>query len=554
MSTPSSADSSSASQLPADLNGIGNLTLVQLVQADQERRWVAERPTVEEYLACYPRLRENAEAVVALLFHEFRLRQRAAEQPQLKEFAGRFPELAEPLRAVLSLNDSIGDAIASAAVPAPATPTTESLPPSPSQTTGDHVGQLGPPTRWSAPPSTAAGASAGMVEMPGYTILGVLGRGGMGVVYKARQTALGRIVALKMILHADHAGKEERRRFQAEAEAVAQLQHPNIIQVYEVGQHDGLPSFSLEFCAGGSLADQLDGTPWEPKRAAALVAVLGRAMHTAHQAGLVHRDLKPGNILLTADGTPKVTDFGLVKRLDVSGGTQTGAVIGTVEYMAPEQAGKAQQVGPAADIYSLGVILYELLTGRPPFKATAADWMDTVQRVVHEEPVPVRRLQPKVPRDIETICHKCLEKEPQKRYESANAMAEDLRRFITEEPVQARPTGGIEKTVRWCRRNRGLAASLAALALSLLFGGIGICWSAIETRLALRDRNAALQREKETALRLITFLRENPSLLSLGKDAIIERFRAQAPDVTPDEAGQAVAGAEQAADGTLFGD
>ncbi len=204
------------------------------------------------------------------------------------------------------------------------------------------------------------------VQVPGYEVLELLGKGGMGVVYKARQVALNRVVALKMILHAEHAGPAERQRFQVEAEAMARLQHPNIVQVFEVGSHDGLPFLTLEYCSGGSLAQRLDGTPWPVRESARLVQTLADAAHAAHAAHVVHRDLNPANVLLTATGQPKIADFGLAKKLGQRGRTQTGAVVGTPSYMAPEQAsGKGKEVGPAADIYALGAILYELLTGRP---------------------------------------------------------------------------------------------------------------------------------------------------------------------------------------------
>jgi WD40 repeat protein/tRNA A-37 threonylcarbamoyl transferase component Bud32 len=310
--------------------------------------------------------------------------------------------------------------------------------------------------------------------VPGYEILGALGQGGMGVVYKARQEALGRVVALKMILHAEHAGPDARQRFQAEAEAVARLQHPHIVQVYEVGEHHGLPFFSLEYCPGGSLADQLDGIPWEPARAAALVQTLARAMHAAHQAQVIHRDLKPANVLLAEGGTPKVTDFGLAKRLDIQGATQTGAVVGTPSYMAPEQAGGHKDVGPAADTYALGAILYELLTGRPPFKAATP--LDTLLQVLSEEPVAVRRLQPGVPRDLETICHKCLEREARKRYASALDLADDLRRWEAGEPIRARPVGRLERAWKWARRKPAAAALLGvSAAAALLLAGV-VAW------------------------------------------------------------------------------
>jgi serine/threonine-protein kinase len=284
----------------------------------------------------------------------------------------------------------------------------------------------GPPPADAAtlPPAPAGSLpAAGPVAVPGYELLGELGRGGMGVVYRARQVGLNRLVALKMVLAGGHASAADLARFRTEAEAIARLQHPNIVQVHEVGAHNGLPYFSLEFCTGGSLDRQLDGTPWEPTKAAALVETLARAVQAAHARQIVHRDLKPGNVLLAADGTPKVTDFGLAKRLDSGAGqTASGAILGTPSYMAPEQAGgDTKAIGPAADIYALGAILYELLTGRPPFKAATP--LDTVLQVVNDDPVPPTRLNPQTPRDLETIALKSLAKDPAKRYASAAALA-----------------------------------------------------------------------------------------------------------------------------------
>jgi tRNA A-37 threonylcarbamoyl transferase component Bud32 len=305
------------------------------------------------------------------------------------------------------------------------------------------------------------------VRIPGYEVLGLLGKGGMGVVYKARQTALDRIVALKMILHAEHAGSAERQRFQAEAEAAARLQHPNIVQVFEVGTHDGLPFLTLEYCPGGSLAQRLDGTPWPIREAAHLVETLAGAAQAAHAARVVHRDLNPANVLLTTTGQPKIADFGVAKKLGEHGRTQTGTMMGTPSYMAPEQAsGKAKEAGPAADIYALGAIFYALLTGRPPFQAATP--LDTILQVAANEPVPVRRLRPQVPRDLETICHKCLEKDPAKRYASAESLAADLRHFLAGEPIRARPVSRWERGWKWAKRRPAAAVATAASAIALL--------------------------------------------------------------------------------------
>ena len=263
----------------------------------------------------------------------------------------------------------------------------------------------------------------------GYEILDVLGRGGMGIVYKARQVSLDRLIALKMVRSAD-TDWEELARIRTEAGTIARLQHPNIVQVYEVGEHAGAPYLALELLAGGSLTQRIHGTPLPVAQAAQIAEDLARAIQHAHERGIIHRDLKPGNVLLTPEGTSKITDFGLAKRLEGSSlQTATGAILGTPSYMAPEQAqGKTRELGPAVDVYALGAILYEMLTGRPPFRGETP--LDTVQQVVGQEPVPLTRLNPKVPRDLETICLKCLEKRPTQRYPSAGALADEVRRFL----------------------------------------------------------------------------------------------------------------------------
>jgi serine/threonine-protein kinase len=311
----------------------------------------------------------------------------------------------------------------------------------------------------------------------GYEVHEVLGRGGMGVVYKAWHERLHRPVALKMLLSGVNARTEELERFLREAEAVAGLRHPNIVHVYDVGDADGRPYFTMEFVEGGSLSQQIQGVPQPVHKAAVLTATVADAVHAAHQSGIVHRDLKPANILLTSDGTPKVTDFGLARRLEGGGClTLSGAALGTPSYMAPEQArGDKGATGPATDVYALGAILYELLTGRPPFRSETA--AVTLQQVLTEEPAPPARLNSRVPRDLETICLKCLSKQAARRYASAKDLAEDLRRFECGESIAARRAGALERGVRWLRRRPALATALAAgVLLALTFAGVGVGW------------------------------------------------------------------------------
>ncbi|HEX5272457.1 MAG TPA: protein kinase, partial [Gemmataceae bacterium] len=337
--------------------------------------------------------------------------------------------------------------------------------------------------------------------VPGYEILGVLGRGGMGVVYKARQTKLNRQVALKMIRAGGSAGEADLARFRVEAEAVARMQHPNIVQIYEVGETDGCPFFSLEYVDGGSLDRKLQGTPQPPRKAAEMMETLARAIDFAHQKGIVHRDLKPANVLMTADGRLKVTDFGLAKRFEDKdeGQTRTGAIMGTPSYMAPEQAsGHTKDTGPAADVYSLGAILYDMLTGRPPFKGETV--LDTLQQVQNLDPVRPRNLQPKVPADLETICLKALEKDAAKRYANARELADDLRRFLDGVPILARPSPAWERAWKWARRRPALAALAAVSALFVLSLTAGaLAYGGVQGQLAREQENKARAEEARAA-------------------------------------------------------
>ena len=331
-------------------------------------------------------------------------------------------------------------------------------------------------------------------QIPGYEILGELGRGGMGVVYKARQEKVNRLVALKMILRSGFASPDARLRFLWEGEVLGRLQHPNIVQIYDVGTHEGHPFFALEFVEGGNLHDFTKKQPIPPRAAAALVETLARAMHYAHCNGVIHRDLKPANVLLTSDGQAKITDFGIAKQVERDTEfTATGALIGTPQYMAPEQAErKAKHATPATDVYALGAILYELLAGRPPFSGETV-W-EVLRQITDTEPPSLHALQTGLPRDLVTICHKCLQKEPTRRYASAESLAEDLRRCQEDRPIGARPVSRLERTWRWCRRNPAMA-TLTTLTLVLLLAG-----SITSTLLgfwAIRERDQATARTAE---------------------------------------------------------
>lgn len=330
------------------------------------------------------------------------------------------------------------------------------------------------------------------VHVPGYEIVKELGRGGMGVVYLAKQIKADRLVALKMILSQEHAGKEEVRRFCNESHAIARLHHAHIVQIYDVGEHDGRPYFSLEYCAGGTLVGLLNRGPLEPAKAAGLVRSLAKAMQAAHDKNVVHRDLKPANILFSHEGSPKITDFGLARRLDEASQTQSGAVMGTPSYMAPEQAGaKTDTIGPTTDVYALGAILYDCLTGRPPFRSATA--MDTVMQVINHDPVAPRHLAPQTPHDLEVICLKCLQKDQSKRYQTAAELADDLRRFLHNEPISARPASMMEQVQKWVRRRPAIAGLLGGLALLMLLLIIG----GIRYNILVQDqRDEALRQEK----------------------------------------------------------
>jgi serine/threonine-protein kinase len=427
----------------AEAGPLGIADRAAVLRVDQRQRWQASQGVeAEEYLQRHPEVCADAEAAVDLIFHEYLLRERLGERPGKQEYLERFPEYAGVLADQIELHRAVAGSV--------------SAPTLPPEVEGQTLAAA--PGEWSELPC-----------VPGYEVLAELGRGGMGVVYRARQRSLNRIVALKMVLAGAHAGAQELARFRAEAEAAARLAHPNIVQVHEVGAHQGRPFFAMEYVEGGSLEEKLGGTPLPAGQAAELVKTLAQAVQAAHDKGVVHRDLKPANVLLTAParppaaerdaagglafGVPKITDFGLAKRLDGEvGQTQSGAIMGTPSYMAPEQAaGRSKAVGPACDVWALGAILYECLTGRPPFKGATP--LDTILQVLERDPVPVRLLNPKVQRDLETICLRCLEKEPHRRYGSAGALAADLDRFLRGESISIRSVNVLDRLARALERD-----------------------------------------------------------------------------------------------------
>jgi eukaryotic-like serine/threonine-protein kinase len=511
------------------------MDLVETLRAEQRRQWLrGERLFVEAIFERHPELLAIPACALELLYSEMVLREEAGDITTLDEYVRRFPCFASQLPPLFEVHRALE-----------------------SNLLLDSTSLSGA--------AAGAGLAAPWPVVPGYEILEVLGRGGMGIVYKAWHIQLKRLVALKMILPESDITPELLARFQNEAEAVARLRHPHIVQIYEIGLEGGRPYLSLEYVDGGGLNKQLDGTPQPPRMAAALLRTLALAIHHAHECGIVHRDLKPANILLqrsevggrrsevggrrsevggqksevggqksevsaatdqpadlrppisdlrpltsdlrpptsdlrppTSALWPKITDFGLAKIFSAGGNarTQSGAVLGTPSYIAPEQAeGKGRAIGPATDVYALGAILYEMLTGRPPFKGQSP--LDTLRLVLAETPVAVSRLQPKVPRDLETICAHCLEKEPGKRYASALSLAEDLERFENKRPIRARRTGSGERAWRWCRRNPALAAvsalAVAAVVAALVLG-VRFAIHEVEAAASLRTALAESQR------------------------------------------------------------
>jgi tRNA A-37 threonylcarbamoyl transferase component Bud32/tetratricopeptide (TPR) repeat protein len=408
-----------------------------------------------------------------LLSLDLEYRRRLGEQPEARAYCERFPEFAAPAASDLA------------------------QPPSDlTKRRGERsVGSRAPTIGSSASPGTPGDDQLGFsldeyqeFAAAGFEVIGELGRGGMGVVLKARQPALNRSVALKVVKSGAFASEAELVRFRSEAEAVAQLDHPNIVPIYEVGKCRGQHFFSMKLVRGTSLDRRLVEFARDPRASARLVATVAQAVHHAHQRGILHRDLKPANVLVDEHGQPYVTDFGLAKRLDAGqDATQSGAILGTPSYMSPEQAsGSRGAISTSTDVYGLGTVLYALLAGRAPFAGTTL--IDTLEMVRTQTPESPRLLNPRVPRDLETICLKCLEKEPHRRYQSAQALAEDLDRWLNGLPILARPTSAATRFVFWCRRNPALAAMAAVLVLALSGGMAGITW---KWREAVRERTQA---------------------------------------------------------------
>jgi tetratricopeptide (TPR) repeat protein len=475
----------------ASAGDISETQLIEWLCSDQIQGWHAgQRIPAEAYLAMLPTLQLEGNAAFELVYNEFMLRESMGESPGFEEFTWRFPKLADRLTRQIAFHRVLTDTEVARG----------------KQEEGAATSRLAGDRGW-----TDCAPVAGAPEIPGYRIVSELGRGGAGVVYKARQLTLNRLVALKVI-QADQPGMPGAvERFRAEAEAVARFQHANIIQVYEVGEHDGLGFLSLEYAAHGSLAQEIAGTPQDPTESARLLGELAGAIHYAHGCGIVHRDLKPANVVITEARVPKITDFGLAKLLEQeAGATLCGTILGTPSYMAPEQLlGGVAPITPAADVYALGAILYELLTGRPPFKGATP--MSTLDQVANHEAFPPSKLQRNTPADLETICMKCLEKDPSRRYATAAALADDLRRFLGGRPILARPTPFWEKARKWARRRPGIASALvgAAASIAVVFAGVlyynarlqaGV-WAARvaktqadrNARLALEQRNLALK-------------------------------------------------------------
>lgn len=516
------------------------------VELDRRRR-SGEDVKVESFFQQFPALAQDAEAAIELIYTELVLREELGETVRSEDYYRRFPQWADRLRKLMAVHDGL---------PQMSKHPTQAMhsgvqPPQPAPTAVE---------RFNVPRSPAM-LQLGY-HLGDYEIVNVLGRGGSGIVYLGRSTKTHKMVAIKMILDGHWAGSDLISRFQAEAKVLSRLHHPNIVQIYTVSQWQGLPYFVMEYVGGGSLADQMTGQPLPFRSVARMIASLSRAIQLAHNQGVVHRDIKPGNILLVGGKGPlfshpspalqnparepaltaKLTDFGLAKFLDEAGTlelarrqpTRTGAIIGTPSYMAPEQAlGRNKDVGPATDVYALGAVLYECLTGRPPFQG--ATYLDTLEQVRNNEPVSLRRLQPMIPSDLETICLKCLNKTPGKRYSRAADLAADLERFVEGQQIQARPVSHLDRLVNWCIKkpvHATMTGAIIVLSALIVFGTI----------LAIvrldQARNRADQAKQEALNRLFDSYVSQARVFQLSQQAG-RRFRAlellrEAVQIKPD--------------------
>jgi eukaryotic-like serine/threonine-protein kinase len=450
----------------------------------RERLRAGESARVEELLEIHPLLARNDEAVLELIHAEVSTRNDMGQRPTLEEWEERFPRLLPRVEQIVSLR-SVFDS---------------------------EMPTLTDSSAGTADPLASVQAPDGRLRIGNYQILQEIGRGGMGVVYRARQANLSRIVALKMILAGEHAGLRERARLRNEAQAAAQLMHPNVVQIFEIGEHEGLPFLAMEYVAGGNLTRTLRAMPQAFRWSARLTETMARAIHVAHLCGIVHRDLNPSNILIALDGTPKISDFGLAKFLvDDKGLSLSGVLLGTPSYMAPEQvSGNGQTIGPGTDVYALGALLYEMLTGAAPFRGFTP--METLCQVMEAELVPPSRLRHGVPEDLETICLKCLDRDPAGRYSSAEDLAEDLRRYQENQPIQARRTSKCRQALQWtCRQP--MAARLLGLCFLLLFTLLGVvityCLYVTEqNRVSERAWSRAIKLKNEIAIERDKFLSE----------------------------------------------
>ncbi|HEV3165676.1 MAG TPA: serine/threonine-protein kinase, partial [Isosphaeraceae bacterium] len=452
--------------------------LLAVLRVDQRKRWEqGQRVDVRAYIREFPALADSAESLFELVYHEWLIRERLGESLSPDEYVAAFPELAERLRMQLDVHRALAcDGLE----------LDEDL-----GTDGDE----------SVPEQAALPvAEDASPQVPGYVILGELGRGGMGIVYRALQLKPRRVVALKMILAGRFASNRDRLLFQNEAQAAAVLDHPNIVPILELNQHEGQQFFSMRLIEGGTLADRLGVLRDDPRAAARMMVEIASAVHHAHQRGVLHRDLKPANILLDEHTRPYVTDFGLAKRAQAeSDPTGTGWVVGSPGYMAPEQArGDSKKITTATDVYGLGAILYTLLTGRPPFDGGSAQ--ETLNQLRDRAPEPPSRLNPRTPHLLEVICLKCLEKDPARRYASTEALAADLQLWLAGKPIAARPVRLGERAWLWARRSPSQAALAASLAVACIAGlaGVGTQWYRAEVN--LRNARAAETSERTAKL------------------------------------------------------